>query len=106
MDGARVKPAKEVRVGSQLRISKGQFEQIVTVDAVSGQRGPAKVAVTLYTETVASIEAREARSSERRMINAGLTMPAGRPSKKGRRELRKLKTQSTSIKTDPDQGNV
>ena len=91
MDGTRVKPAKEVRVGNLLRISKGQFEQTVIVDQLSDQRGPAKVAVNLYTETHESIETRQARVSERRMLNAGLTVPSTRPSKKGRRELRKLK---------------
>ena len=94
LDGQRVKPAKEIRVGDELQISRGSVEQVVKVTALSERRGPAKVAATLYTELEASIEARQQQSAERRMHNAGLRVPMTRPTKKGRRELRKLKTQT------------
>lgn len=91
IDGARVKPAKEVHVGQKVTISRGQFESTVVVAGLSQQRGPATIAQTLYEETQASIETRQALSARLRMERAGLKVPTHRPSKKERRDLRKLK---------------
>ncbi|MEM6999860.1 MAG: RNA-binding S4 domain-containing protein [Pseudomonadota bacterium] len=93
LDGQRAKPAKEVRVGQQLKIRRGSEEFSITVCALAAQRGPASVAQTLYQESEASIEARETERARRRMERAGLQVPVTRPTKKGRRELRKLKSQ-------------
>ena len=76
VDGQRVKPAKEVRVGQSLEIRRGEVAFTVLIDELSMQRGPASVAQTLYTETTASIETREADAARRRMERAGLTVPA------------------------------
>ena len=94
VDGQRVKPAKEIQIGQQLQITRGHVEQIVIVAGLSERRGPAKVAVTLYEETQASVEQRQRLAAQRRMQNAGLTVPTTRPTKKGRRDLRKLKMDS------------
>jgi len=94
LQGQRVKPAKEVFVGQQLNIRRGLTQQVVEIVALSDKRGPAKVASTLYCETPESIEQREAQSAQRRMQRAGLQVPNQRPSKKDRREIRKLKDQS------------
>ncbi len=91
VDGQRVKPAKEVRVGQSLEIRRGDTAFTVLVDELSSQRGPATVAQTLYTETPESIEARETDAARRRMERAGLTVPATKPSKKQRRDLQRLK---------------
>ena len=91
LEGQRVKPAKEIRIGQTLHISRGQTEQVVLVTGLSERRGSATIAATLYTETDESIEERQRRSAQRRMQNAGLVVPANKPSKKDRRELRKLK---------------
>ncbi len=93
LEGQRTKPAKEVHVGQTLEITRGSTQQTIVVRALSEQRGPAKVAQTLYAETAASIEAREAASALRRMQRAGLVVPERKPSKRDRRELKKLKSQ-------------
>ena len=58
LGGARVKAAKEVAVGDELKITIGQTRRTVIVRGVSDKRGPAKVAVTLYEETPESVAAR------------------------------------------------
>ena len=104
LDGSRVKPAKEVRVGQTLTIRRGDLEITVLVAALSAQRGPAKVAQTLYEETVESIEQRESVVARRRMERAGLQVPANRPSKKDRRDLRKLKGLDQQWQDQPNLG--
>ncbi len=91
VDGQRTKPAKEVRVGQTLTVRRGHQELTVVVMALSEQRGPATIAQALYSETAESVEAREALSARRRMERAGLQIPANRPSKKERRDLKRLK---------------
>ena len=93
-DGARIKPAKDVRIGQELQIRRGHSEVTVVVTALADRRGSASIAQALYQETAASIEAREVASSRRRMERAGLQVPSMRPTKKGRRDLRKLKNQA------------
>jgi len=92
LEGQRAKPAKEIRVGQQLTIRRGDTEMTVVVAELSEQRGPAKVAQLLYNETAESIELREAASARRRMERAGLQVPSSKPSKKDRRDLRRLKS--------------
>ena len=91
VDGQRTKPAKEVRIGQTLTVSRGSTEITLVISALSEQRGPAKVAQLLYSETDDSIEQREIISSRRRMERAGLQVPDSKPSKKDRRSLKKLK---------------
>lgn len=92
LNAARVKAAKEVKVGDTLAITRGETVQIVLVRALASRRGSATIAATLYAETAASIEQREARAADRRMQRAGLTVPKVRPNKHQRRRLRELKT--------------
>jgi ribosome-associated heat shock protein Hsp15 len=92
-DSGWIKPkvSKEVNPGDMLTIRRGWTEETVVVDALSEQRGSASVAQTLYTETAASVERRETEVARRRMEKAGLTVPRSRPTKRDRREIRKLK---------------
>ncbi len=90
--GKRVKPSKEIRVGQALSVRRGPAEQQVVVLRLSDKRGPAKVACTLYEETAESIELRERQRAQRSMERAGLQVPSQKPSKKQRRDIRKLKS--------------
>lgn len=92
-DGSVIKPkvSKEVFPGDFLTIQRGWTAETVVVDGLSEQRGDATTARTLYTETAESIERREAEVARRRMERAGLSIPRSRPSKRDRREIRKLK---------------
>lgn len=91
VDGKRVKPAKDIHIGETLTISRGSTEVTIVIADLSEQRGPAKIAQLLYAETPESIEAREIVSARRAMERAGLQVPDTKPSKKDRRDLRKLR---------------
>jgi ribosome-associated heat shock protein Hsp15 len=88
---AKPKPSKEIGVGDRLEIQRAETVQVVEVTGLSEQRGSATIAQKLYRETPDSIEARETERARRMMERAGLRVPAQRPSKRDRRELKKLK---------------
>ena len=88
VNGARAKPAKEVKVGDELRIRLGPYEHLVVVRGLSDKRGPATVAQTLYEETPESIAVREKLREDHRMAPAMFVYEEkGRPTKKDRRAL-------------------
>src|SRR3954468_5913986 len=67
VNGARVKPAKDVRVGDAVQIRIGTIEWIVDVRGLAHRRGPASVARELYEERAGSKEARERQVTQRRL---------------------------------------
>ena len=86
--GARVKPAREVRVGDTLDIRRGPVTWTVEVRALTERRGPASEAATLYEETSDSVAARARLSEQLRMAPAAFVYEEkGRPTKRDRREL-------------------
>ncbi|MFV0543901.1 MAG: RNA-binding S4 domain-containing protein [Marinicella pacifica] len=91
VNGQRSKPARTIEVGDQVSIKKGQTQWIVDVLELSEQRGPAKVAQTLYRETEASQQAREDQQLLNKLQYHSTPKPEGRPSSRDRRELRDLK---------------
>lgn len=91
VNGVRAKPARGVRVGDDVRIRKDAFEFVVRVDALSEQRGPARVAEGLYTESEQSREAREALRLQLRAQASAFPQPRQRPEKHQRKELARFK---------------
>jgi len=91
VNGQRSKPARTIEVGDQVSIKKGQEHWIIDVLELSEQRGPAKVAQTLYAETEASQKAREAHQLLNKLQYHSTPKPDGRPSSRERRALQKLK---------------
>ena len=89
-NGHQAKAARDVRVGDMLRVKNegGEFE--IEVIALSAVRGPAAAAQGLYRETDASKVAR-AKAEEERKAMAAWELPAGRPSKKDRRDINKAR---------------
>jgi ribosome-associated heat shock protein Hsp15 len=86
--GERVKPAKPIQVGDEVRIRLGPYEHVVLVRGLSERRGPASVAVTLYEETLASVAARAKLAEQLRMAPAAFVYEEkGRPTKRDRREI-------------------
>ena len=90
-NGQPAKPAREVRIGDFLKVKNDSGEYQVEILLLSETRGPAAVAQTLYRETDASRELRQKLAEERK------TMPhpeAGKPSKRDRRELDRVRGRS------------
>lgn len=94
INGQRVKSSRLVQVGDRLEITRGQIHSVVDVTAISDKRGPAKVAQTLYEETPESIEVRELKSQQRKLLNASMPKSQGKPDKHQRREIRKVSGKS------------
>jgi len=89
VNDAGCKPARTIRAGDRLKISRGEERLEVEVLALSERRGPASVAQTLYRETEPSRLAREAARELHRLV--GASGPQKRPDKQARRDLRRLK---------------
>jgi ribosome-associated heat shock protein Hsp15 len=90
-NGQKVKPAREVRVGDRLEVKTegGVFQ--VEVLLLSEMRGPAALAQALYRETDESKEARRRLAEERKAAPHFETLREGKPSKKDRRQLGRLR---------------
>ena len=85
------KPAREVRVGDLLQVANDGGDFQVEVLLLSEMRGPASVAQTLYRETEASRELRLKLAEERRAAGQFDSPSEGRPSKRDRREINRLR---------------
>jgi ribosome-associated heat shock protein Hsp15 len=90
-NGQPAKPAREVHPGDLLRIKTEGAEYQVEVLQLSEMRGPAPVAQTLYRETDASREARAKAAEERKAMPRYDSFREGRPSKRDRREIERLR---------------
>jgi ribosome-associated heat shock protein Hsp15 len=89
--GQPAKAAREVRVGDLLRVKNDGGDFVVEVLALSEMRGPAAVAQTLYRETEASRELRLKLAEERKAMPHFESFREGKPSKRDRRELGRLR---------------
>ena len=87
LNGVRVKPSRELKIGDRLSISKGVERFDVEVLGLSERRGPAKVAVELYREDESSVARRTAEREERRVQRQVVTGPERRPDKRARRKI-------------------
>ncbi len=91
LNGHRAKRAKQVRVGDEVRVRKGPFEQLVVVRGLAHKRGPAKIAQTLYEETAESLYKREELALHLKSQPETSFRTKGRPTKRERREIDRLK---------------
>jgi ribosome-associated heat shock protein Hsp15 len=89
--GERVKPAKTVRPGDEVRVRLGPYEHVVLVRATAERRGPASVAATLYEETEASRTAREKLHWQLHSAAPAMDPEKGRPTKRDRRDLQRFR---------------
>jgi len=90
-NGQSVKPAREVRIGELLRVKNESGEFQVEVLALSEMRGPAPVARMLYRETDASRELRLKLAEERKAMPRVEALREGKPSKRDRRKIERLR---------------
>lgn len=86
--GERVKPAKLLQAGDEVRLRRGPYEHVVVVRGTSERRGPPSVAAALYEETEASRASRDKLAEQLRMAPAAFVYEEkGRPTKRDRREI-------------------
>ena len=90
-NGHPAKAAREVKVGDLLLVKNESGDYRVEVLGLSEMRGPAAVAQTLYRETEESRALRLKMAEERRMMPHFETTREGRPSKRDRRTLDRLR---------------
>jgi ribosome-associated heat shock protein Hsp15 len=91
VNGERVKRARPLQIGDEVRIRLGPYEHQVVVRGLSERRGPATEAAVLYEEKESSRAAREALALQLKSVHAIFAPERGRPTKKDRRDIEKLK---------------
>ena len=89
LNEARVNPAKSVALGDMLSIRLGPYQFVVELLQLSDKRGGAPQAQKMYLETAASRMRREVVAIE---LKASAITLTGRPTKKDRRDLDKIKS--------------
>ena len=87
LNGARTKPAHEVKVGDTVEVRVEEWRWEIQVKALSERRGPAEEARKLYDETEASRAERERRMDLRRWGAEPAATLKGRPTKRDRRRI-------------------
>jgi len=90
-EGQKVKPSREVHVGDRLRVKNESGEFELEIRLLSEIRGPAAVAQTLYLETESSRASRLKLAEERKAMPHFDALPQGRPSKRDRRQINRLR---------------
>jgi ribosome-associated heat shock protein Hsp15 len=90
-NGQPAKPARDVRAGDLLRVKNDSGDFQLEVLALRSMRGPAAVAQTLYRETEASRELRLKLAEERKAMPHSEAYREGKPSKRDRREIGRLR---------------
>ncbi len=84
VNGERVKPARPVKVGDRLRITRERERFEVDVTGIPARRGPAAEARLHYLETP---ESEAARAAAREFSRLAGPVDSGRPDKRERRDL-------------------
>ena len=87
IDGEPVMPARTVKINDKMLIDNGSDRWEIIVAAISGARGGAPVARTLYFETDESIAKRELDKVARRLYPEPSLEIKGRPTKRDRRAM-------------------
>jgi len=99
LNGARVKPSKDVHVGDRLELVKGQVRLEVIVRGSVKRRVGAAQAALLYEETPASVAARAQLAAEREAGAREGARVGRRPTKRDRRRIDALRP----FDVDPDE---
>lgn len=87
----QIKPAREIKPGDMVRVKNDSGEFVIEVLGVSEMRGPAAEAQKLYRETEESKTARAKAIEDRKFMPFLEALPAGKPSKRDRRELNRFR---------------
>lgn len=87
----RAKPARLIKVGERLKITREQEKFELVIRGITEQRKSAPLARLLYEETPESLLARQTMTENRRFYNEPSQDIAGRPTKRHRRALDRWK---------------
>ncbi len=90
-NGDRPKPARDVRVGDEVRVRMGPYEHVVVVRLLTPRRGPASEAALMYEETAASVAARALLAAQLKAASAFNPQASWTDSKKDRRDVRRVR---------------
>jgi ribosome-associated heat shock protein Hsp15 len=90
-NGNEAKPSREVHASDRLHIHTEAGDFHVEVRSLSEIRGPASVAQTLYHETDESRELRQKLAEERRAAMQQGLIRDGKPSRRDRQELNRVR---------------
>jgi ribosome-associated heat shock protein Hsp15 len=90
VNGERVKPAHDLRVGDRLTLSLNDEPMEVDVLDFPVRRGPASEARACYTETPESLKRREVLREQRRLAAMARPRPDTKPDKRERRQMEKF----------------
>ena len=90
VNGERVKPAHDLRVGDRLSLSLNDEPMEVDVLDFPARRGPASEARACYAETPESLKRREVLREQRRLAALTRPRPDTKPDKRERRQMEKF----------------
>lgn len=93
-NGQRAKASREVHVGDRLQVKNDGRDFDIEVLVLTDIRGPAAVAQALYRESEESRERRMKLAEERKATPDFEAFREGKPSKRDRRELARLRNRS------------
>ena len=90
VNGDRVKPARQIKIGDKVRVQRGNDRIEVFVRFLDAVRRSASLAQLLYDETLESQLARQAAAEKRRFYTDPSRALAGRPTKRNRRAIERF----------------
>ena len=91
VNSTRAKRAKLIYEGDRVRLRKGPYEYQLVVRVAGDRRGPATEAAKLFEETAEGRRIRERLVEQHRLVARTFQTTKGRPTKKERRDLDRLK---------------
>lgn len=91
VNGQRVKPSRDAQLDDIITLRQGFAEKTVVIKALSSTRLSAPEAQKLYEETPESLQKREIEAAKRKALRGSNPLFDGRPDKKQRRDIHKLR---------------
>ena len=91
LNGGRIKPSRNVKVGDRLEIQRGDTFFEVYVEGINKQRRPASEAQQLYRETEKSLQDRQQVVEQKRLEAHSRAHRERRPDKRQRRKIMEIK---------------
>ncbi|HMC56014.1 MAG TPA: RNA-binding S4 domain-containing protein [Gemmatimonadaceae bacterium] len=91
INGERAKPSRQLKLGDELRIRINHYTFVVHVRQFNERRGPAAEAQLMYEETEASRAERARLAEQRRLAPTPAYEEGGRPTKRDRRDMARVK---------------